>query len=67
MGWIYIQKMLKLNIENIEEFQDGLQVSDLSSWGWQCHSTNKGIEEKDDWGKDNKLRAEYAQCETPEE
>lgn len=57
--------MLKLNIENIEEFQDGLQVSDVSSCGWQCRSPNKGIEEKDHWGKDNKLRAEYAQGETP--
>lgn len=50
MGWIYIQKMLKLNMENIKEFQDGLQVSDVSSWGWQCHSPNTEIEEKDDLG-----------------
>lgn len=47
--------------------QDGLQVSDLSNWGWQCHSPSKEIEEKEDWGKDNRLREEYSESETPEE
>lgn len=29
VGWRYVQKMLKLNMEDIKEFQDGLQGSDL--------------------------------------
>lgn len=40
----------------------------MSNWGWQSHSPSKGIEEeKQGWGKDNRLRVEYAESETPEE
>ena len=36
--------------------------------GWQCHSLSKGIEAKrEDMGKDDRLRVEYAESEVPEE
>lgn len=33
VGWRYVQKMLKLNMEDIREFPDNLWVSDLGNWG----------------------------------